>query len=321
MAAEQASATKQSPREIPIVSSNANTASAYRWRAVVNRDRNAGNFIYAVQSTRIYCRPWCPARLARRANIIFYDSSNEAQAAGYRPCMRCKPDLDEVEDPQQSVVERACQTIKSLATQSREATLQQLAIDAKLTPSHFHKVFKKLTGVTPKQYAADARCERKVGNHAGAVKPSSSAGSVSSRSLQDTLSNHYPENNDSLTFDVAKSAGFDIPISDSQVTCMAVEPLPDTLWMSGTDSRSSEHLDSHDAILGELQPSVASEDDFALDEFLELPADFFAVPTDPSFSSGWRPWIDSFDPELWKIDMVLSQCINARTVAIICLFL
>lgn len=137
-------------------------SAAARWQAVVSRDRSADKFVYGVLTTRIYCRPCCPARLARRANVIFYDTPSQAQADGFRPCKRCKP---EAVNPQQQLIQRACASIESETKAGLKPRLQRLAEEANLTPSHFHRVFKRTLGVTPGQYAARVLCtHRESGN-------------------------------------------------------------------------------------------------------------------------------------------------------------
>ena len=130
-----------------------------RWRAIVNRDAAATCFVYGVRTTKIYCRPRCPARLARRANVEFYDTPKQAEKAGYRPCKRCKPeDLRAPADPHIKLARQACETMALAALSGGEKqrpTLQDLATEAGLTPSHFHRVFKKVVGVTPGKYARD----------------------------------------------------------------------------------------------------------------------------------------------------------------------
>lgn len=145
-----------------------------RWVAVSNRDKAAdGIFFYAVKSTGIYCRPTCAARLARRANVDFYKTRQEAEAAGFRPCKRCKPELTEREDPQEETVKRACDVIarvaregtgqgesSSMGAQGRETKglgLKELAEQVGKTPRYLHKIFKDRMGVTPKQYAEQMR--------------------------------------------------------------------------------------------------------------------------------------------------------------------
>lgn len=141
----------KSLQKIPRLSTNRSRSAAARWQAVVNRDATVDRFVYGVLTTGIYCRPCCPARLARRANIAFYDTAPQAEAAGFRPCKRCKP---EAVSPQQEVIQKACATIESEIRAGVKPKLQRLADEANLTPSHFHRTFKKALGVTPGQYAA-----------------------------------------------------------------------------------------------------------------------------------------------------------------------
>lgn len=133
------------------------TSAAARWRAVITRDASANTFVYAVRSTRIYCRPSCPGRLARRENIEFFDTPAQAEAAGFRPCKRCTPHLHVRDDPHVRVVQQARDTITAAVLSGQRPKLQELAAEAKLTPSHFHRVFKKIAGMTPGQYARTMR--------------------------------------------------------------------------------------------------------------------------------------------------------------------
>jgi AraC family transcriptional regulator, regulatory protein of adaptative response / methylated-DNA-[protein]-cysteine methyltransferase len=122
-----------------------------RWAAVCARDRSAdGAFYYAVRTTGIYCRPSCAARTPRRDNVEFHASPAAAEAAGFRPCKRCKPNAQGVVERQAAVVARACRMIE----QAEELpSLDTLARAAGLSPFHFHRVFKAVTGVTPKAFA------------------------------------------------------------------------------------------------------------------------------------------------------------------------
>ncbi|KAL2814618.1 metal binding domain of Ada-domain-containing protein [Aspergillus granulosus] len=130
------------------------TASNIRWQAVVTRDATATGFVYAVITTKIYCRPSCSARLARRANVEFYDTPAQAERAGFRACKRCKPEsLKPVVNPQIALVKRACRTIREDIVAGRKPTLGKIAGEARLTPSHFHRVFKGVMGITPGKYA------------------------------------------------------------------------------------------------------------------------------------------------------------------------
>ena len=129
-----------------------------RWQAVQRRDPAFdGKFFFAVRTTGIYCRPSCASRPAKRENVSFFLTVAEAEKAGYRACKRCRPDRLGAPDPQVEAIRRACERIE----QAEEAPkLAQLAAGAGLSPYHFHRVFKAITGVTPKAYAAGTRARR-----------------------------------------------------------------------------------------------------------------------------------------------------------------
>jgi AraC family transcriptional regulator, regulatory protein of adaptative response / methylated-DNA-[protein]-cysteine methyltransferase len=126
---------------------------ASRWSAVQSKDFTSdGAFVYCVKTTKIYCRPTCKARLARRANVVFADNSEDAERAGFRPCKRCKPDLWN-HDPHAEVVRRARLTITERIQARERIGLRELATEAGMTESHFHRVFKGVMGITPKDFA------------------------------------------------------------------------------------------------------------------------------------------------------------------------
>ncbi|HZY13996.1 MAG TPA: bifunctional DNA-binding transcriptional regulator/O6-methylguanine-DNA methyltransferase Ada [Beijerinckiaceae bacterium] len=129
-----------------------------RWQAIIDRNRAAdGAFFFSVRTTGIYCRPSCGARLPRRQNVAFHASAAEAEAAGFRACLRCKPNLDRSEDAQAKAVARACRAIEAA---EELPTLEALAKMVGQSPWHFHRVFKSVTGVTPKAYADAHRGKR-----------------------------------------------------------------------------------------------------------------------------------------------------------------
>ena len=129
-----------------------------RWAAVQQRAREAdGIFYYSVRSTGVYCRPSCPSRGAKRANVAFHAGRAEAEAAGFRPCLRCKPDQPPLAERQASAVAQACRLIDSVED---EPDLETLAQACGMSRFHFHRVFKAHTGITPKAYAAARRAER-----------------------------------------------------------------------------------------------------------------------------------------------------------------
>jgi AraC family transcriptional regulator of adaptative response/methylated-DNA-[protein]-cysteine methyltransferase len=143
------------------------TAHDPRWAAVVARDAAAdGRFFYSVRTTGVYCRPSCAARQARPENVRFHATRADAERAGFRPCKRCKPDRPSLADQHAAMVTRACRLIE---TSPAVPSLEQLARGAGMSPFHFHRVFKAITGLTPRAYAAahrGARVRRELGRTA-----------------------------------------------------------------------------------------------------------------------------------------------------------
>lgn len=128
---------------------------ADRWQAVVAHDRRAdGLFYYSVATTGVYCRPSCGARLPRRENVAFHASVQAAEQAGFRACKRCRP--NEL-DRQAAAVAQACRLIEHAET---APGLAELADAVGLSRFHFHRVFKSVTGVSPKAYADADRARR-----------------------------------------------------------------------------------------------------------------------------------------------------------------
>ena len=134
------------------------TVSDPRWDAVVTRDPRAdGEFFYSVKTTGVYCRPSCAARGARPENVEFHVSAEAAERAGFRPCKRCKPDQLPLAEQHATTVAELCRMIENA---EQAPTLAQLAAHAGLSTFHLHRVFKAITGLTPKQYAAAHRTRR-----------------------------------------------------------------------------------------------------------------------------------------------------------------
>ncbi|MFO7596875.1 MAG: bifunctional transcriptional activator/DNA repair enzyme AdaA, partial [Desulfocurvibacter africanus] len=128
-----------------------------RWAAVVARDPQAdGAFFYAVRTTGVYCRPSCAARAARPENIVFFTTAAEVEQAGFRPCLRCRPDQPPLQEQHAVLVAELCRLIER---SERMPSLAELANHAGLSTYHLHRIFKSVTGVTPKAYAAAHRAE------------------------------------------------------------------------------------------------------------------------------------------------------------------
>ncbi|MDQ1469023.1 MAG: AraC family transcriptional regulator, partial [Bryobacterales bacterium] len=129
-----------------------------RWEAVVQRDKKANDaFFYSVRTTGVYCRPSCPARLACRENVAFHRTPRDAERAGFRACKRCKPNDPSAHGEQAAIVARAC---KLIVDAEGPLSLDALAEAIGMSPSHFHRVFKSMTGLTPKAYATAHRAKR-----------------------------------------------------------------------------------------------------------------------------------------------------------------
>ena len=133
-------------------------SDAERWAAVQRRDKDAdGAFYYSVRTTGVYCRPSCAARPALRRNVTFHASCAEAEQAGFRPCLRCKPDQPPLAERHAQVVAKACRLIDAT---EQELDLDSLAAACGMSRFHFHRIFKSHTGITPKAYAAAQRAQR-----------------------------------------------------------------------------------------------------------------------------------------------------------------
>jgi AraC family transcriptional regulator, regulatory protein of adaptative response / methylated-DNA-[protein]-cysteine methyltransferase len=134
------------------------TVSDPRWATVLARDPRAdGSFCYSVRTTGVYCRPSCGARTARPENVAFYLTAADAERAGFRPCKRCRPDRLSLAEQQAAKVAALCRLIENA---EQVQSLDALARHAGLSPYHLHRVFKAVTGLTPRAYAAAHRAHR-----------------------------------------------------------------------------------------------------------------------------------------------------------------
>jgi AraC family transcriptional regulator, regulatory protein of adaptative response / methylated-DNA-[protein]-cysteine methyltransferase len=121
-----------------------------RWEGVLRKDATLdGQYFFAVKTTGIYCRPSCPSRTPKRANVVFYDTAQSARDAGFRACLRCAPDGLSKRQQQTQAILQACRIIEA---QQERISLQDLAGKVGLSPHHFHRIFKDVTGVTPHDY-------------------------------------------------------------------------------------------------------------------------------------------------------------------------
>ena len=129
-----------------------------RWGQLVKRDRAAdGSFFYSVATTGVYCRPSCGARTPRPENVAFHRTARDAERAGFRACKRCKPNAASLAEEHAATVAELCRFIES---SEGTPTLEELAARSGLSPFHLHRVFKDVTGLTPRAYAAAARAKK-----------------------------------------------------------------------------------------------------------------------------------------------------------------
>lgn len=129
-----------------------------RWKRVLARDASAdGAFYYSVKTTGVYCRPSCPSRTARPENVAFHATREDARLAGFRPCKRCKPDQRSLGEQYAARITKACRIIESAGT---VPNLELLATRVDLSAYHFHRLFKAVTGLTPRKYFLAHRARR-----------------------------------------------------------------------------------------------------------------------------------------------------------------
>jgi AraC family transcriptional regulator of adaptative response/methylated-DNA-[protein]-cysteine methyltransferase len=129
------------------------------WQAVQSRDASAdGQFFYAVRSTGIYCRPTCPSRRPNRDQVMFFRLPEAAEQAGFRACRRCHPHNITPKDPQVELIGQACRYIAEHV--ERAPTLEEIGHAVGLSPHHLQRTFKRMMGITPRQYAEACRVDR-----------------------------------------------------------------------------------------------------------------------------------------------------------------
>jgi AraC family transcriptional regulator of adaptative response/methylated-DNA-[protein]-cysteine methyltransferase len=142
-----------------MITTLATPTTASRWRAVQRRDAaQDGAFVYAVRSTGIYCRPSCPSRRPQREHVTFYDDPSAAELAGFRACRRCRPTERTPVDPDVGLVRTVCTYLDTHP--DAPVTLQRLGRETGASPHHLHRAFRRLTGITPREYRDARRGER-----------------------------------------------------------------------------------------------------------------------------------------------------------------
>ncbi len=130
------------------------------WRAVIERDSQANDtFVYGVRSTGIYCKPSCPSRRPKREQVVFFAGPEAAEQAGFRACQRCRPrERMSTNDAQVELVQRACRYIEQHLDETLR--LEQLGAELGLSHTYAQRLFKRVMGISPRQYAEALRLER-----------------------------------------------------------------------------------------------------------------------------------------------------------------
>lgn len=152
-------------RSSPAAAARARRATATvadpRWAALRARDAGADDrFLYAVSTTGVYCRPSCAARTPRPEHVDFFADRAGAEAAGYRPCQRCRPDLPPRPEREAAQAAALCRLLDADRGDDVAPTVEQLAAALGLSRAHTHRLFKRATGITPRAWAAGRRAER-----------------------------------------------------------------------------------------------------------------------------------------------------------------
>ncbi len=145
--------------QISFLPGNDDDREEAKWQAVVAKDPRAdGDFVFAVSSTGVYCRPSCPSRRPRRENVSFYALPEVAEQSGFRACKRCKPRSVPATDPQVEMARTVCKLIDN--HDGEPVTLAKLSEEVGVSTFHLQRTFKSITGISPSQYAELRRIDR-----------------------------------------------------------------------------------------------------------------------------------------------------------------
>jgi len=157
------------------------------WKAVKNNDaRFNGAFVYAVNSTKIYCKPSCSSKLPKRENVSFFEDFTKAESNGFRACLRCQPKNETVGE-QTKIVLSACELLE----REENILLEDLSAEVGLSAAHLQKIFKEIIGVSPKKFAEMKRLEKfkaEIKSGSGVTDAMYEAGFNSSSRLYENVS-------------------------------------------------------------------------------------------------------------------------------------
>ncbi|KAI0138498.1 metal binding domain of Ada-domain-containing protein [Xylariaceae sp. FL1272] len=276
-------------------SSSWSASGEAKWRLVLAHAPTT-DFLYGVLSTHIFCRPSCPSRRPRRANVRFFDTAAKAAAAGFRACRRCKPESTDAADesPQASAAKQVGLACTFIQQRKGDAQLVDIAAHVGLSPRYFHGLFKQFVGTTPGVYAANIRQKHAAQSSVSETPPSLSAGSGTPISL--TRASGTPAPSDSaaqpVSFGVGEADMMALPSLDVGATDMSLmdfstqmtmgNPFPESFdpcwdyinfgdtsfqtiddWALGMSMSSESHLEPYDPAPGNkpseyVDPSMLS---------------------------------------------------------------
>ncbi len=255
-----------------------------RWAAIITRDVQADEqFYYSVKTTGIYCRPSCASRQARPENVQFHETREAAEQAGFHPCKRCKPDQPSLSKQHAATVERICRFIEKSET---VPTLDELAKQAGLSTYYFHRLFKTMTGLTPKAYVT-AHQHKRIKNeldqdstisHAivDAGYNSNSRFYEQSNQLLGMTPTNYRSggSNTTICFAIIECALGSVLVacSDRGVCAISLGDDPNVLLCDLLDRFPNAELIGKDSEFEQLVATVIS--------FVELPSNSFQLPLD-----------------------------------------
>ncbi len=152
--------TQQTNFELEDVAKNrlSLASEADKWKAVLARDETQdGTFVFGVRSTGIYCKPSCPARHPHIEQVVFFSGPGEAEQSGFRACKRCRPRAQR-SSQRTELVQRVSEFIEHHLDE--KLTLANLSREASLSPFHFQRTFKRILGISPRQYIEARRLEK-----------------------------------------------------------------------------------------------------------------------------------------------------------------
>ena len=267
-----------------------------RWTTILARDNKFdGKFVFAVQSTGIYCKPSCPARHPRKGNVVFFSSPEEAEKSGFRPCKRCHPRLVQ-RSKRIEMVDSVCRYIET--NLNRKLTLSELSAHAHVSPYHLQRIFKRTVGISPRQYAETrrvAKMKRLLRGGQTVTRAQYDAGFSSRSRIYEKMPNQL-----GMSPGVFRRGGIGLQIDYAIVDCPlgrllvgATERGICAVYMGDSDSAVESALSK------EYPAARLNRDDHRLREYLPIIMNYFAG-RDSTLSLPLDVQATTFQWKVWK---------------------